>query len=1570
MANDQQQIDGDVLITGSLNVLEGINDTDLSEVQATAEMTNSVSEVLDTDVTSLLADLADLESDGKLTPSEKLVVEREWTNIEGEYPKVLDQAAAADLGVGDTAYDDYLTDYAALDTYLTPLLSDLTTTSTITGTTLRTTFQTYFEQRGILFDAIQDENQLAEQVPPDPIAYWSFDDEAVGQSAAASDTIGDNSGNSINGTVAGTPDYVTGKAGSALHFDGSTDYITASAPISDLFGAWSVSVWANPDVTSQGDTFARYFEMGDSVAAQGLLRLLVDTSSPNEWYIDWRNEANTLIGGGTKWAAVAAGVWAHIVITYDGSGTLISYLNGVQVASETVTESGTCTPDRMTVASDYAYNNKWDGKVDEVGVWNSALTVQEIRWLYKHPGLISGVTVTTSRLRELAVTTSKIALLAVDTAQIARSAVDATKVDVPNFEVNPGDESLVAAWSFEEQAIGTAANSSVTIKDTSGNSHDGTVEGAPAYVSGKSGAALHFDETVDADKIIVPNHADFNITGDFSVSIWLYADDASANSEDFFTKRDSGNDTGAIIGRRTTSSKIDFYMRNAADDGWNVITSAAATANAKWVHVVLMQSSDVLYMYINGVVEADTEACTTNLTGTQKIRIGQSDTGNRSWDGGIDEVRFYSKALTAAEVQWLYHNPGSLGIRAEPIDPGEENLVAHWSFEDKPVGQSAAADEEIMDVSGNGHVGTVEGAPAYKAGKTGAALHFDDSSDADKIIVQNHADFNITGDFSVSLWLNSDNGSGNSEDFFTKRGSDSTKAIILRRNTSSKIDFYMRNVGDTGWNLITSAAATGNSTWVHIVFMQSSDVLYMWINGVVEADTEACTTDLTGTQNIRIGQSNTGNRSFDGKMDEIRFYSKALTAAEVQFLYLNPGGAGITGVNRHRVGAAELTAKHLRFGGADIITEKGTEIVATDELWQMDFAGRSNLGRFPEEKVFVPVPDKIYDHDNVGYDNAYAKGWESDSWYTPVMGFWAEGENLVTDPEDLTTANWTGVNVTASLTDEYFDGKRWNKVNVDSTSTAYIRRDVSITGSDNCVRVLLKKGVGTESRVALYDFGGANNIGYVAVNWSAYNATGNDGAVVYEAVWHKSQDILELAFKQGTGTISGTPAVLIYPDVIEAVNDYVYTTAVQVEANPWPTPYMPTERSECSLVYRYTWATSGYVDVWVRPRFQFDGTSPDPDHIILTDNRVEGGVVYETISLEYNKSAGTERFEFIVTGASNTVILTAGCNNSGVWAAGNVFASNTYLHAWIHLECYWHETGTLEFKVNGVSIDTDTTNPGTLTFNNRLQIGKLGLHGGITSRHWNGEIADLRIGSTSAGTHGTDDKPWVDGNSMPNFSNSLTLDRYGIKINRGDLSMLDVKNRLIDIGSQGIRARDRGGAIIHDVLDKPVISPAQYFGHYYPVYGLDPGQEAFNLSDTYTGTDTDTFLTGETTGSGDDISAYIPAGSHPYAAMVTFRYRGWSNGKYDVAMHINISVAAYTDTAKDDSITVINLSRVRTSIDGNEMLNYSETGAVPIYWASGVPYIYWAFWADHNDMLSGNAETRAYVYMRVVGVFA
>jgi len=102
--------------------------------------------------------LADIASDNKLVPSEKVAVKKEWDIIQSEYTKNWAQGNV--YGVSTSSYTSA---YNSLSGYITPLLSSLTTTSDIVGTTFRNMFKAYYDANVDVLNAVANKiNAIAD----------------------------------------------------------------------------------------------------------------------------------------------------------------------------------------------------------------------------------------------------------------------------------------------------------------------------------------------------------------------------------------------------------------------------------------------------------------------------------------------------------------------------------------------------------------------------------------------------------------------------------------------------------------------------------------------------------------------------------------------------------------------------------------------------------------------------------------------------------------------------------------------------------------------------------------------------------------------------------------------------------------------------------------------------------------------------------------------------------------------------------------------------------------------------------------------------------------------------------------------------------------------------------------------------------------------------------------------------------------------------------------------------------------------------------------------------------------
>jgi hypothetical protein len=201
---------------------------------------------------------------------------------------------------------------------------------------------------------------------PGLVAAYSFDE-------GSGTTVKDVSGNTNNGTIGGATWTAYGRYGGALMFDGASTFVTVKDSASlHLTTGMTLEAWVNP-VTADSewsDIIYKGHSNNDNYFLEG--------SSPNSYLP---------AGGGTFGAAnmaiygtsaLPANQWSHVAATYNGA-LLRLYVNGVQVASLAQTGNIMTSTDSLQIGGDSSYIQFFWGEIDEVRVYNLALTAAQIQ---------------------------------------------------------------------------------------------------------------------------------------------------------------------------------------------------------------------------------------------------------------------------------------------------------------------------------------------------------------------------------------------------------------------------------------------------------------------------------------------------------------------------------------------------------------------------------------------------------------------------------------------------------------------------------------------------------------------------------------------------------------------------------------------------------------------------------------------------------------------------------------------------------------------------------------------------------------------------------------------------------------------------------------------------------------------------------------------------------------------------------------------------------------------------------------------------------------------------------------
>jgi len=222
-----------------------------------------------------------------------------------------------------------------------------------------------------LFSSLISFSQIPEYVPTDSLkAWWSFSGDA-----------NDESGYDNNGTVYGatlTTDRF-GEPESAYSFDGEDDYIEGYSPSLNFVGdtSFSIQAWILP---SSIDPIAKYIfrQWDNSFGQQYGIKIDHD-----EFYFLaedglFEEEGACL----TSWDMVED-EWYQCVLTYDGE-MIKMWINGVLALSKPEYDFLYSESNYFQISSNYTspFNTYFSGKIDDMGIWNRALTECEIKQLY------------------------------------------------------------------------------------------------------------------------------------------------------------------------------------------------------------------------------------------------------------------------------------------------------------------------------------------------------------------------------------------------------------------------------------------------------------------------------------------------------------------------------------------------------------------------------------------------------------------------------------------------------------------------------------------------------------------------------------------------------------------------------------------------------------------------------------------------------------------------------------------------------------------------------------------------------------------------------------------------------------------------------------------------------------------------------------------------------------------------------------------------------------------------------------------------------------------------------------
>ncbi|MEN9613955.1 MAG: hypothetical protein RLZZ347_262 [Candidatus Parcubacteria bacterium] len=463
---------------------------------------------------------------------------------------------------------------------------------------------------------------------------------------------------------------------------------------------------------------------------------------------------------------------------------------------------------------------------------------------------------------------------------------------------------LVGYWSFN----GTDVNST-TVFDRSTYAYDGTLHGMGTKysLSGKVGQAFSFDGT--GAYISLPN---LDMQAPLSWSFWIKRGRIGHANDDFF-----GGDSAGSWGLGFNADNTLFLTKV----GVNSVSSTGTITDMKWHHVAVTYDGTNVRFYFDGVLDSAPSYTSGTYTSSGGAYAMGRVNVSAYFSGALDEVRMYSRVLSASEVRTLYGS-GSVKI-ASPSSSNAvvpNGLIGLWSFNTNDVVNGTLIDRSV---SGNtAYLYNTATSTVYSTGRIGQGLTFDGADDYAKTLATT---WGVTNTLSMSAWI---------------KTTSNTLSIASLGHTTVTDEALMYVYGGTaalyfsqGTGVYTGVNGTkivNDGVWHHVVVVATGPSvacanIRIYVDGV--RDTEHCIAESVSSisdatpRNFFIGWRSWGGGGFElynGSIDDVRLYNRVLTLGEIGQLYRSSGVTNLN-VSQNKKSIGGLVGL-WSFDGSDMVT--------------------------------------------------------------------------------------------------------------------------------------------------------------------------------------------------------------------------------------------------------------------------------------------------------------------------------------------------------------------------------------------------------------------------------------------------------------------------------------------------------------------------------------------------------------------------------------------------------------------------------------------------------------------------
>jgi hypothetical protein len=349
--------------------------------------------------------------------------------------------------------------------------------------------------------------------------------------------------------------------------------------------------------------------------------------------------------------------------------------------------------------------------------------------------------------------------------------------------------------------------------------------------------------------------------GNGAVSLWFkHSNTTQGTTQEIISY--NGNGTNAYKWNLTTgfnAGGVDKMGGTFCTTGWSY-NCGSGYNDGLWHHAIIQDTGSAVELYIDG----ELLSCSGGSKEVNEKSIGRGRYSN--FTGSVEEVLIFEDSLTNVEINELYESQA--GHFHEP------SIVGLWHLNGNGNDSSGRENQGI-------ETGTIE----YSACLWGTTC-FDYGSGNEYYIVDNsNSDFNFTSDFSVSAWVNVDVEGGY---IFAK---DSAAGGDRGYYLATGVGYYRFFASDAGTNLVhyTVSHEVDDGLWQHIIGVYDSSVpeMRMYVDGSRAYGTQigTVTSSIHNSNAVTYIGRTTSGAQYNGKLEEVVVWNKALTDEEARNLY-------------------------------------------------------------------------------------------------------------------------------------------------------------------------------------------------------------------------------------------------------------------------------------------------------------------------------------------------------------------------------------------------------------------------------------------------------------------------------------------------------------------------------------------------------------------------------------------------------------------------------------------------------------------------------------------------------------